>query len=194
MELRAPASFDNQRSRSPDEFLLGIRSEPNFVHPATLLGLDAVVKSVQNITVFGLPVRSVCLHTPCARHHLLRAMTKASQAFARFKDSGLPTPIWRQRAARIEPSFSAKPTGWLCVENRTLPITEIDLLEIIPGRGLHIRTRQESWLISLPEELQSDELLRAITSGEVNCLSGSCEPFELSTESLKSSNSARERE
>jgi len=25
-----------------------------------------------------------------------------------------------------------------------LPVTEIDLLEIIPGRGLHIRTRQES--------------------------------------------------
>ena len=43
---------------------------------------------------------------------------------------------------------SAKPTGWLCVENRALPVTEIDLLEIIPGRGLHIRTRQESWLIS----------------------------------------------
>jgi hypothetical protein len=73
------------------------------------------------------------------------------------------------------------------VENRALPITEIDLLEIIPTRGLHIRTRQESWLISLPEELQSDELLRAITSGEVNCLSGSCEPFEQSSESSKSS-------
>jgi MobA/MobL family len=55
----------------------------------------------------------------------------------------------------------------------------------IPGRGLHIRTRQESWLISLPEELQSDELLRAITSGEVNCLSGSCEPFEPPSESSK---------
>jgi hypothetical protein len=64
------------------------------------------------------------------------------------------------------------------VQNRALPITEIHLLEIIPGRGLHIRTRQESWLISLPEELQSGELLRAIISGEVNCLSGSCEPFE----------------
>jgi len=72
---------------------------------------------------------------------------------------------WRQRATRMDPSQNAKPTGWLCVENRALPITEIDLLEIIPGRGLHIRTRQESWLISLPEELQSDELLRAITSG-----------------------------
>jgi hypothetical protein len=66
---------------------------------------------------------------------------------------------WRQRATRIDPVSSAKPTGWLCVENRALPITEIDLLEIIPGRSLHIRTRQESWLISLPEELQSDELL-----------------------------------
>jgi hypothetical protein len=100
---------------------------------------------------------------------------------------------WRQRATRIDPSFCAKPTGWLCVENRALPITEIDLLEIIPGRGLHIRTRQESWLISLPEELQSDELLKAITSGEVNCLSGSCEPFESPSEFSKSSNSTPER-
>jgi hypothetical protein len=89
---------------------------------------------------------------------------------------------WRQRATRIDPASSAKPTGWLCVENCALPITEIDLLEIVPWRGLHIRTRQESWLISLPEELQSDELLRAITSGEVNCLSGSCEPHEQSFE------------
>ena len=95
------------------------------------------------------------------------------------------SPIWQQNAMRIDPVSSAKPTGWLCVENRALPITEIDLLEIIPGRGLHIRTRQESWLISLPEELQSDELLRAITSGEVNCLSGSCEPFEQSSEFSK---------
>jgi hypothetical protein len=95
------------------------------------------------------------------------------------------SPIWLQRATRIDASQSAKPTGWLCVENRALPITEIDLLEIIPGRGLHVRTRQESWLISLPEELQSDELLRAITSGEVNCLSGSCEPYESSSEFSK---------
>jgi len=94
---------------------------------------------------------------------------------------------WRQRATRIDPASSAKPTGWLCVENRALPITEIDLLEIIPGRGLHIRTRQESWLVSLTKELQSEELLRAITSGEVNCLSGSCELYELSSESSKSS-------
>ena len=93
------------------------------------------------------------------------------------KSAQARNPIWQQRATRIDPVSSAKPTGWLCVENRALPITEIDLLEIIPGRGLHIRTRQESWLISLPEELQSDELLRAITSGEVNCLSGSCEPY-----------------
>ena len=93
--------------------------------------------------------------------------------------------IWLQRATRIDPNRNARPTGWLCVENPALPLTEIDLLEIIPGRGLHIRTRQESWLISLPEELQSDELLRAITSGEVNCLSGSCEPFEHSSESSK---------
>jgi hypothetical protein len=80
------------------------------------------------------------------------------------------------------------------VANRALPITEIDLLEIVPGHGLHIRTRQESWLISLPEELQSDELLRAITSGEVNCLSGSCEPYELSSESSKSHSSVLEYE
>jgi hypothetical protein len=83
-------------------------------------------------------------------------------------------PNWLDDPGEI---LRPEPTGWLCVENRALPITEIDLLEIIPGRGLHIRTRQESWLISLPEDLQSDELLRAITSGEVNCLSGSCEPF-----------------
>jgi MobA/MobL family len=95
--------------------------------------------------------------------------------------------IWQQRATRIDPVSSAKPTGWLCVENRALPITEIDLLEIIPGRGLHIRTRQESWLISLPEELQSDELLQAITSGEVNCLSGSCEAYEQVSEFSNSS-------
>ena len=80
------------------------------------------------------------------------------------------------------------------MENRLLPITEIELLEIIPGRGLHIRTRQESWLISLPKELQSDELLRAIASGQVNCLPGSCEPYESLSEFLKSSNSAAKRE
>jgi hypothetical protein len=68
-----------------------------------------------------------------------------------------------------------------------LPVTEIDLLEIVPGRGLLVRTRLESWLVSLPEELQSDELVRAITSGEVNWLSGSCELYESSFESLKSS-------
>jgi hypothetical protein len=51
-----------------------------------------------------------------------------------------------------------------------------------------IRTRQESWLISLPEELQSEELLQAIISGEVNSLSGSCEIFEPSSESSKSRN------
>ena len=76
------------------------------------------------------------------------------------------------------------------MENRVLPITEIELLEIAPGRGLHIRTRHDSWLISLPEELQSDELLRAITTGEVNCLLGSCEPLDLSSDPSKSSNSA----
>ena len=78
------------------------------------------------------------------------------------------------------------------MENRALPITEIDLLEIIPGRRLHIRTRQESWLISLPEELQSDELLRAITSGEVNCLLASCEPYEQSCRSSNAGNEAGE--
>ena len=71
-------------------------------------------------------------------------------------------------------------------------MTEIDLLEIIAGRGLHIRTRQESWVISLPEELQSDELLPAITSGEVNCLSGSCEPFDSSSEASKSNSDSSE--
>lgn len=63
------------------------------------------------------------------------------------------------------------------------------MLEIVPGHGLHVRTRQESWLVSLPEELQSDELLKAITSGEVNSLSGSCEPYELLSEPSKSNSS-----
>jgi hypothetical protein len=52
---------------------------------------------------------------------------------------------------------------------------------------VNIRTRQESWLISLPEELQSGELLKAITSGEVNCLSGSGELDDLSSDHSKSS-------
>jgi hypothetical protein len=102
------------------------------------------------------------------------------------KSAQMRSQIWLQRAIRIDPLSSAKPTGWLCVENRALPITEIDLLEIIPGRGLHVGTRQESWLIFLPEELQSDELLWAITSGEVNCLPGSCEPYEQPSEFSKS--------
>ena len=99
------------------------------------------------------------------------------------------TSIWQQYASRINPSPNAKPTGWLCLQNRAVPITEIDLLEIVPGRGLLVHTRVESWLISLPEELQSDELLKAITSGEVNSLSGSCEPYELSSEHSKSNSS-----
>ena len=74
------------------------------------------------------------------------------------------------------------------MENRPLPITEIDVLQIFLKHGLHIRTRQESSLISLPDELQSDELLRAITSGQVNCLLGFCEPYQQSFESSKSSN------
>lgn len=68
----------------------------------------------------------------------------------------------RYRALRAD--FHRKTDGLALRRESPLPITEIDLLELIPGRGLHIRTRQESWLISLPEELQSDELLRAITS------------------------------
>jgi hypothetical protein len=99
------------------------------------------------------------------------------------------SPAWEQHASRIDPSPNARPTGWLCLENRALPITEIDLLEIVPGRGLLVHTRVESWLVSLPAELQSGELLKAITSGEVNSLSGFCEPYESSSESSKSSNS-----
>jgi len=78
--------------------------------------------------------------------------TPANNPLAR-KSAQARNLIWLQRTTRIDPTQSARPTGWLCVENRALPITEIDLLEIIPGRGLHIRTRQESSLISLPEEL-----------------------------------------
>jgi hypothetical protein len=37
----------------------------------------------------------------------------------------------------------------------------------------------------LPEELQSGELLKAITSGEVNCLSGSGELDDLSSDHSK---------
>ena len=106
----------------------------------------------------------------------------------RRKSTPTRSPIWQQQVNRIDPDPIAKPTGWLCVENRALPMTEIDLLEMVPGRGLHIRTRQESWLISLPEELQSEELHQAIISGEVNSLSGSCEPFGPSSESSKSRN------
>ena len=100
------------------------------------------------------------------------------------------SPIWKEHTKRVDPIPNARPTGWLCVENRVLPITEIDLLEIVPGRGLHIRTRHDSWLISLPRGLESDELLRAFTSGEVNCLLGSCEPSDLSSDPSKPSNSA----
>jgi len=99
------------------------------------------------------------------------------------------SPSWQQHTSRVDPNPNARPTGWLCLEKRALPITEIDLLEIVPGRGLLVRTRDESWLISLPAELQSGELLKAITSGEVNCLSGSCELYESSSESSKSSSS-----
>jgi hypothetical protein len=68
-------------------------------------------------------------------------------------------------------------------------MTEIDLLEIVPGRGLLVHTRAESWLVFLPAELQSQELLKAITSGEVNSLSGSCELYESSSGSSKSNSS-----
>jgi hypothetical protein len=62
--------------------------------------------------------------------------------------------------------------------------------EIIPARlSLYIQTRQESWLISLPEELQSNELLWAITSGEVNCLSDSREAYDSSCDHSKWSTS-----
>ena len=66
---------------------------------------------------------------------------------------------------------------------------EIELLEIVHGQGLRICTRQENWLVSLPRELQSDELIQAITSGEVNCLSGSCTLYDFSSESSNPSSS-----
>ncbi|OJV06335.1 MAG: hypothetical protein BGO12_17055 [Verrucomicrobia bacterium 61-8] len=97
--------------------------------------------------------------------------------------------IWQQTAIRIDPFPSAKPTGWLCLENRALPLLEIDLLEIVPNLGLHIRTRQENWLVSLPKELRSLELIQAITSGEVNCLLAPCTLFESSSESSNPSSS-----
>ena len=46
-----------------------------------------------------------------------------------------------------------------------------------------------SWRVACNEKRQSDELVKAITSGEVNCLSGSCELYESSSESSKSSSS-----
>jgi len=98
--------------------------------------------------------------------------------------------IWQQTATRIDPFLSAKPTGWLCLENRALPLLEIDLLEIVPSHGLHIRTRQENWLVSLPRELRSLELIQAITSGEVNCLLGPCTLFDSSSDSSNPNNAA----
>lgn len=90
---------------------------------------------------------------------------------------------WLQIASRIDPHHLVKPTGWLSVENRAFPMEEIDLIELIPKRGLHIRTRQESWLVSLPVEMISPDLLWAIISGEVNCLSAPCDSYEPSSES-----------
>jgi hypothetical protein len=86
------------------------------------------------------------------------------------------SPIWDN--GRRDPSQSAKAMGWLCMEHRVSPIAEIDLPEIIPGRGLHIRNRQESWLISLPEDLQSDEWLRPSLPRRSTACRGSCEPCE----------------
>lgn len=97
--------------------------------------------------------------------------------------------VWKEIASRIDPLPSIKPTGWLCLENRTLPLMEIELLEIVHGQGLHICTRQENRLVSLPRELQSDELIQAITSGEVNCLSGLCTLYDFSFESSNPSSS-----
>ena len=100
---------------------------------------------------------------------------------------------WRQRATRIDPSFSARLRDAVREASRTT-YHENRFTGDHTRHGLHTRTRLESWLISLPEELQSDELLRAITSGEVNCLLGSCEPFGQPSELSKSSDIRLERD
>jgi len=72
--------------------------------------------------------------------------------------SGPRTTIWQQTVSWIEPLPSAKPTGWLCLEHRALPLLEIELLEIVPGHGLHIRTFRLgtinfSWPIQKPQRM-----------------------------------------
>jgi hypothetical protein len=97
-------------------------------------------------------------------------------------------PIWRERTTRVNPSPNARSNGVAVHGKPSAAHHGNRLLQILPRHGLHIRTRRESSPISLPGELQSDELLRAITSGKVNCLLGSCEPYEQSSESSESSN------
>jgi hypothetical protein len=117
---------------------------------------------------FGLQLRDtygvalcVSLHRPNAKgddrnvHGHIFMTTRAVDADGNFSKakSGSNTPV-----VSIQIPTSDRRDG--CVWNRTLSITEIDLLEIVPGRGLHVRTREESWLVFLPVELQSDELLK----------------------------------
>ncbi|MGB9277974.1 MAG: hypothetical protein WCC08_22365 [Terrimicrobiaceae bacterium] len=50
-------------------------------------------------------------------------------------------------AVKTDPRQSkrkCKTYGMAVRENRSLPLTEIELLEIIPGRGLHIRTGKKA--------------------------------------------------
>jgi hypothetical protein len=46
-------------------------------------------------------------------------------------------PIWRERTTRVDQVQTPDLTGWLCMENRPLPITEIDVLQILPRRPAH---------------------------------------------------------
>jgi hypothetical protein len=92
------------------------------------------------------------------------------------------SPIWQQRATPHRVIQRAKPTG-LCVENRALSIKEIHLLEVVLGCRLHIRTRLESWLVSLPGELQMGRIAAGNHFRADQLLVGSCKPFERLSES-----------
>ena len=90
---------------------------------------------------------------------------------------------WRQRATRIDPSSKQNLRDGSAWQKRATYHGSRPP-EIIPGTACTFGPGKRAGYL-LPEEPQSDELLQAITSGEVNCLSGSCEPCEQSSEFLK---------
>jgi hypothetical protein len=63
---------------------------------------------------------------------------------------GTASPSWSVGSSRtpgFDRSRSAERTAMAPCARRASTVTEFDLLEIFPSQGLHIRTRQESWLI-----------------------------------------------